>query len=107
MGVASWREAPRSTMTSSPSPIRRSTTDPFRPFSQGEATMTAPPAQFIWYELITPDLDAALAFYRDVIGWSAHDSGLADRRYAILSAGERGVGGAMPLPPQAAEGGAR
>jgi hypothetical protein len=69
--------------------------------------MTATPAQFIWYELITTDLDAALTFYRGVIGWSVQDSGLTDRRYAILNAGERGVGGAMPVPPQAVEGGGR
>jgi predicted enzyme related to lactoylglutathione lyase len=69
--------------------------------------MTTNPSQFIWYELMTTDLDAALAFYSGVVGWTASDSGLGDRRYAILNMGERGVGGAMALPPPALDGGAR
>jgi len=69
--------------------------------------MSTTPAQFIWYELVTTDLDAAQTFYGAVVGWTPRDSGLSDRRYTILSVGERGVGGAMALPPQALESGAR
>ena len=65
---------------------------------------------FIWYELVTSDLDAALDFYRDVVGWRTQDhenSDLSGFRYAILSAGGRGVGGAMQLTDAMREGGAR
>ena len=65
---------------------------------------------FIWYELMTSDLEAALDFYRDVVGWRTEDhanSDLSGFRYAILSAGERGVGGAMQLTDAMREGGAR
>ena len=26
--------------------------------------------EFIWYELVTPDVDAAKAFYDKVVGWN-------------------------------------
>jgi len=31
--------------------------------------MSTPAGRFIWYELMTPDPDAATGFYRDVVGW--------------------------------------
>ncbi|HEY5723160.1 MAG TPA: VOC family protein [Allosphingosinicella sp.] len=65
--------------------------------------------KFIWYELMTKDLDPAIAFYKAVVGWNAADhenSGLG-MRYVILSAGERGIGGAMQLTDEMCAGGAR
>lgn len=55
--------------------------------------------RFIWYELMTPDRDAALDFYREVVGWSAADfpGAPGGMRYTILSAGERGVAGLMEI----------
>jgi uncharacterized protein len=35
---------------------------------------------FVWYELMTTDVDAAHAFYRAVIGWSSQDWGPPDMR---------------------------
>ncbi len=51
--------------------------------------------KFIWYDLMTSDAAAATTFYGAVIGWSGRDSGLTDRQYTVLSAGEAGVGGVM------------
>ncbi|TJW67135.1 MAG: VOC family protein, partial [Mesorhizobium sp.] len=31
--------------------------------------MANSPTSFFWYELMTTDLDAAEAFYTDVVGW--------------------------------------
>ena len=64
---------------------------------------------FIWYELMTSDQDAALAFYKAVVGWSAadHANGAVGMRYTILSAGGQGVGGVMQLTDQMCAGGAR
>lgn len=65
---------------------------------------------FIWYELMTSDLDAALTFYGDVVGWRIRDhenSGQTGFRYVILSAGTRGIGGAMQLTDAMCDGGAR
>lgn len=56
------------------------------------------PGQFIWYELLTSDLDAGLAFYEKVIGWTAAGSGMPGMDYRILSMQGVGVGGAMQAP---------
>lgn len=62
---------------------------------------------FIWYELMTSDPDAAVAFYRGVVGWNTADAGQAGMEYTILSVGDRGVGGVMAIPDEAARSGAR
>lgn len=65
---------------------------------------------FTWYELMTSDLDAALAFYADVVGWETQDhenSEVSGFRYVILSAAGRGIGGALQLTEAMREGGAR
>jgi len=62
---------------------------------------------FIWYELMTSDPDAAEAFYRGVVGWNTADAGHPDMRYTILSVGDRGMGGLMAIPVEAARAGAR
>lgn len=57
------------------------------------------PARFVWYELMTPDIDAALAFYGRVIGWTSHDHPGGGERYAIVNANGAGVGGVTAMPP--------
>jgi uncharacterized protein len=41
---------------------------------------------FVWYELVTSDIDAALAFYGELLGWEAREFPGAERRYVIVSA---------------------
>lgn len=68
---------------------------------------------FIWYELLTDNADAAQAFYGDVLGWRVEDSGVPNMDYRILQAtdpdsGEvNPVGGLMQITPQMKDGGAR
>lgn len=62
-------------------------------------------SQFIWYELITVDPDAAADFYGAVVGWRATDSGQAGMDYRILTMNDVGVGGLLPMPPDAAASG--
>lgn len=57
---------------------------------------------FVWHELLTTDPKAATAFYTDVVGWAARDSGMPGVDYTILSAGEVMVAGLMAQPPGAA-----
>ena len=52
--------------------------------------------RFIWYELMTPDVAAAKAFYASVLGWSAND--MPDMSYTVMNAGAAGVAGVMGLP---------
>jgi uncharacterized protein len=64
-------------------------------------------SQFIWYELLTSDADAAARYYGAVLGWTARDSGQVGMDYRILSAGGTGVAGLMTIPPPAAAAGMR
>jgi len=58
---------------------------------------------FIWYELLTSDPDAAAAFYGDVLGWTARDSGQPGVDYRMFSMREVAVGGLMKLPAGAGQ----
>lgn len=62
---------------------------------------------FIWYELLTSDADAAANFYGKVVGWSSADSGQEGMDYRILSTPTGQVGGLMPLTAEMKAGGAR
>lgn len=57
--------------------------------------------QFVWYELMTTDLSAAVAYYGGVVGWAAADSGNPMVSYMLFKAGERPVAGALTLPGEA------
>lgn len=69
--------------------------------------MTNPHGTPIWYELITPDPDAAKRFYGDVAGWTidARPAGEVDCRTITIDG--RQVGGVMRLSDDMASGGAR
>ncbi|MGD9811562.1 MAG: VOC family protein [Sphingobium sp.] len=62
---------------------------------------------FIWYELLTSDADAAQGFYSKVLDWTFADSGTPGMDYRIVSAGEHGVAGMMAITPDMAQHGAR
>jgi hypothetical protein len=53
---------------------------------------------FIWYELLTPDPDAAAAFYGDVIGWSAANAEQPGVDYRFFSTEDGPVAGHMKIP---------
>lgn len=67
----------------------------------------AAPSQFVWYELMTTDPDAALDFYRGVLDWNTEDAGLPGWSYTLLMVGTTSIGGVMALPEQACAEGAR
>ena len=57
---------------------------------------------FIWYELLTPDPDAAAAFYGAVVGWTTHAHG-AGGEYRLWRTGAGvDVGGLMAPPGEGA-----
>jgi uncharacterized protein len=66
--------------------------------------------KFIWYELMTTDRDAALDFYKAVVGWTSavHPNSTPDgMRYDVLSAAGRAIGGVFQLTDEMRSGGAR
>jgi uncharacterized protein len=58
------------------------------------------PAYFSWYELITTDVAAAAAFYRDVVGWGTKEASTSGLRYMQFTAGEIATAGLMELPEE-------
>ena len=69
--------------------------------------MPTNPGRFIWYELMTMDVEAAARFYGSVVGWSVQDSGQAGMDYRLWSIGGESVGGLMAIPADAAAHGMR
>ena len=60
--------------------------------------MTA--SRFVWYELMTSDKAAAAAFYSEVVGWKAQDSGMPGLIYTLMMVGDAQVAGMMDTPPE-------
>ena len=60
--------------------------------------MTNAQNPFVWYEFMSSDVAAAKAFYGKVVGWKFEDVPVSGMTYTILRAGERQIGGMMPIP---------
>jgi uncharacterized protein len=56
-------------------------------------------SKFIWYDLMTPNMDAAQTFYEKAIGWNIVDGGMPGGNYRICNVGADGVGGMMQFRP--------
>jgi predicted enzyme related to lactoylglutathione lyase len=72
----------------------------------GETGMVDYFGRFVWYELITTDITAAKDFYREVVGWTAHDASSPNLAYTFFTSGSASVGGLMELPAEARKMGA-
>lgn len=62
---------------------------------------------FIWYELMTTDLDAAAEFYTGLLGWSFEDASNDNVEYRAFSGAAGQVGGFLGLTEEMTDGGAR
>jgi uncharacterized protein len=74
--------------------------------------MTNKHGDFIWYELLTTDADAAGDFYGKVVGWTSVKSDQPGMDYRFFFAGDGsnpddGVGGYMAITEEMAAGGAQ
>jgi predicted enzyme related to lactoylglutathione lyase len=56
--------------------------------------------RFVWHEVMTPDSNAAAAFYQKVVGWTPQPWD-KDPSYTLLSMGGRPMAGSMTLPDEA------
>lgn len=63
--------------------------------------------RFVWYELLTTDVDAAVDFYAGVIGWGTEVFAGAGEPYTMWKVGDRPIGGIMKMPEEALEQGGR
>jgi hypothetical protein len=64
--------------------------------------------RFCWYDLMTIDPDAAVPFYKDVVGWGTIDwqNPQGGKPYRMWANGEAPIGGVMELPEEARKMGA-
>ena len=62
--------------------------------------------RFIWYELITTDIEAAKAFYTKAMGWGASDAPASGGAYTLFTVEAVPVSAATLLPKAAREAGA-
>jgi predicted enzyme related to lactoylglutathione lyase len=63
--------------------------------------------RFLWYELATTDMEAAKAFYAEVMGWIAQDAPTAGSAYTLFINGGAPVSGLVGLPEEAKQSGLR
>lgn len=62
---------------------------------------------FVWYELLTVDPEAAKAFYPEVTGWKTGTFEIPGAPpYLMWQNGDRPIGGALQMPPEAVAQGA-
>lgn len=62
----------------------------------------------VWYDLMTPDMEASRRFYTETIGWRTEPWKDGDPKmpYTMWLLGEAPIGGLMPLPEEAKKMGA-
>lgn len=62
--------------------------------------MTAP-GRFVWFDLFTNDPERARIFYSEAFGWKNREVEMAGGAYHMFLVGDKGIGGASAIPPQA------
>lgn len=62
--------------------------------------------RFVWYELMTTDMEAARTFYADVVGWGTRDASMPGLGYNQFMAGTIPVAGVATMPEEAKRAGA-
>lgn len=62
--------------------------------------------EFVWYDYNAADVDKAIAFYTETVGWKSEAWSDSDHPYTMFTVGEQSVGGVMELPDQARQMGA-
>jgi predicted enzyme related to lactoylglutathione lyase len=63
--------------------------------------MSGPHGRFVWYELLTPEPEAAEAYYANVIGWGTLPTPGPDGPYTLFTDGETPICGLLKLPEEA------
>ncbi len=57
--------------------------------------------RFVWYELMTTDIEAANAFYASVVGWGVRDASVRGSTFSVFTAGGSPVAALMNVPEDA------
>lgn len=62
--------------------------------------------RFVWFDLMTTELAAAIDFYTGLVGWRTQEWKDASMTYTMWANGETPLGGVVQLPPEASSNGA-
>lgn len=73
---------------------------------ESRKSMSTSHGNFVWYELVTDDVNGAIKFYEDVIGWGTQPFEGSEPPYVMWTAGESPIGGVMGLEGEARKAGA-
>src|ERR1700677_5233960 len=76
----------------------RQTDGAVRAGSKGEADLVNSHGRFVWYELMTTDMEAAKAFYANVVGWGTRGASAPGLAYSLFTSGDSPVAGLMNVP---------
>src|SRR5882724_7786050 len=71
-----------------------------------EGDMSDMQGNFVWYELMTSDVNGAIKFYKDVVGWGTQSFEGGETPYSMWTVGQTPIGGVLPLPDEAKKMGA-
>jgi len=78
------------------------------PSSSQDRSGPNPQGDFIWYELMTTDADAAKAFYDAVVGWDIKEGAPEYQGYRMIGRSDgKFAGGVLPITPEMQQHGAR
>jgi uncharacterized protein len=69
--------------------------------ANGETDMVISHGQFVWYELMTANIESAKAFYASVVGWGTRGASMPGPAYNLFTVGNAPVTGIMNLPEDA------
>src|SRR5215467_12523021 len=75
--------------------------------ANGRTDMANSHGRFVWYELVTTDMEAAKAFYTEVVGWGAQDASTPGMAYTLFTTGGVSISGLMGLSEDARKSGLR
>jgi len=57
------------------------------------------PGRFVWFELLTPEVDRAKAFYAEALNWKIEPmDSIPGMHYDLIKVGDAGIGGIMKPP---------
>jgi predicted enzyme related to lactoylglutathione lyase len=78
-------------------------TPPILPALSTPTTGERIPGKFVWFDLATPNLGEAQAFYQDVFGWTYRSPGPSAEEYVLVLNGGQPVAGMFQAEPAGGE----
>lgn len=100
--TAAWFALLPALVLTAAAPISAQTPPALPPLSTpaGEARI---PGKFVWFDLATPNLGEAQAFYQDVFGWTYRSPGPSAEEYVLVLNGGQAVAGMFQAEPAGGE----